>query len=79
MVRIFSEPNCLKFTNQVQSINWDNLFLNQSEWYKTFITKVRQIFEVSFPFKKLSKKRSKDKPWITKGIKVSIKQKKSIT
>ena len=75
MVRIFSEQNCLKFVNEIKSVNWDDTFTPETDWYSLFINKVRQTFNTSFPFKRLSNKRSKDKPWITKALKVSIKQK----
>ena len=35
-------------------------------------------YNKSFPFKKLSRKRAKDKPWITSGLKQSIKQKHTL-
>ena len=37
--------------------------------------KLTIAYNKSFPFLKLSRKRSKDKPWITTGLKQSIKQK----
>ena len=40
-----------------------------------FNPKFTIAYNKSFPFVKLSRKRSKDKPWITTGLKQSIKQK----
>ena len=40
-----------------------------------FNQKLHGAYNKSFPFKRLSRKRAKDKPWITSGLKQSIKQK----
>ena len=40
-----------------------------------FNKKITIAYNKSFPYTKLSRKRSKDKPWITSGLKQSIKQK----
>ena len=75
MIRIFSDSNCQVFINQIKETKWEELFITNTDWYYIFINKVRQIFKTSFPFKRLSNKRAKDKPWITKGLKISIKHK----
>ena len=46
---------------------------SEDDWYHTFVNTVHRIFEQSFPLVKLSRQRIKDKPWITKGLKISIK------
>ena len=45
--------------------------------YKKFINKITKLFDIHAPVKKLShkKKKSLPKPWLTKGILQSIKQK----
>ena len=40
-----------------------------------FSQKLHSDYNKSFPFKRLSRKRAKDKPWITSGLKQSIKKK----
>ena len=42
--------------------------------YYCFICKMKYIFETSFPLVRVSRKRLRDKPWITKGLKISIKR-----
>ena len=42
------------------------------------IKKICIAYNKSFPFKRLSRKRAKDKPWITSGLKQSIKQKHAL-
>ena len=56
----------------MQQFDWDALYTDDVGWYSAFISVTQNIFYASFPVVKLSRKRSKDKPWITKGIKISI-------
>ena len=42
---------------------------------QVFSKKLQIAYNKSFPLKRLSRKRAKDKPWITAGLKQSIKQK----
>ena len=48
---------------------------NANEAMIIFNQKLATAYNKSFPFVKLSRKRSKDKPWINTGLKQSIKQK----
>ena len=52
--------------------DWNNLYRNSTDLYTEFFTQIKMFFEKSFPLVTLSKKRSHDKPWITKGLKISI-------
>ena len=74
-VRIFGERNCTKFIDVCRNTNWDQLFQDSEDWYTTFSSKIKCIYNDSFPLKLLSRKRQKDKPWITPGLKISIKHK----
>ena len=74
---MFSEDNFQKFKHKLEDIDWNELFQPDIDWYQVFIDKVHDVFYVAFPLVKLSRKRSKDKPWITKGIKTSIRRKKT--
>ena len=49
--------------------NWDSVFTTDSDWYSIFVAKVKQKYESSVPLIQISRKRLKDKPWITKGLK----------
>ena len=44
------------------------MFQDSEDWYTTFSSKIKCIYNDSFPLKLLSHKRQKDKPWITPGI-----------
>ena len=48
---------------------------NPNDAYLYFQSKIKKCYEESFKLTKLSRKRSKDKKWITSGIKTSSKQK----
>ena len=74
VVRIFGNRNCEYFIEAVRNIDWDMLFENENNLYE-FINRLTEIYNNSFPLRKLSRKRAKDKPWITKGLKISVKHK----
>ena len=75
LVRIFGDVNCRQFIAKVADVNWDDLFLDHQDWYAIFIKKISEIYTKSFPFKRIPRKRIKDKPWITKALKATIKHK----
>ena len=58
-------------------INWNKELQdkNVDEAMLAFNQKFKIAYSKSFLFKRLSRKRAKDKPWITTGLKGSIKQK----
>ena len=72
-VRIFSDKNKTTFQNLLSTIvNWENEMSdrNANEAMTIFNQKLTIAYNKSFPFVKLSRKRSK--PWITIGLKQSI-------
>ena len=77
MVRNYSEQNKNTFQKLLGDVNWDIELehKNVNEAMMTFNQKITDAYNKSFPFKRLSRKRAKDKPWITTGFKESIKQK----
>ena len=74
-VRLCGETNTLKLEELLQNVNWDALYTEGSDLYDNFINLLYTKFQQSFPLVRLSQKREKDKPWITKGIKIRIKVK----
>ena len=76
-VRIFSEINKNTFRRLIGEINWESELINKNvnEAMFVFNQKLSVAYNKSFPFKRLSRKRAKDKPWITSGLKQSIKHK----
>ena len=77
LVRIMSQKNEDKFVNILSSSNWDNIFsLNDVNLaYNNFIKTITDACELSFPLTRLSRKRSKDKVWITSALKKSSRTK----
>ena len=58
--------------------NCDIIFIEGTDWYTNFIKLVRNKFEASFPLMKVLRQRIKDKPWITKELKINIKEKNKL-
>ena len=52
---------------------WEDLYEDYNDWYSVFVTSVRRKFETWFLVVQVSRKRLKDKAWVTKGLKISIK------
>ena len=50
------------------------MYAIDTDWYSKFISIIRNKFETHFPQVQVSRKRMNDKPWITKGLKHSIRQ-----
>ena len=71
-VRLYESKNCQKFKNDMEKFDWDALLRNSLDWYTDFVCKLKTIFDQAFPLVQLSKKRSKDKPWIFRGLKACV-------
>ena len=80
-VRLFTKKKIKKFENEI--INYNKLVsLNDNESlvhnnvhasYNDFFLNLVKLLDLFFPLVKLSRSKMKDKPYITPGIKVSIK------
>ena len=77
-IRLYSEKNISKFRESLENMNWPSYLdvENTEEAYTKFYTHLYHAFEAHFPLVPLSRKRSKDKKWITLDLKNSIKRKK---
>ena len=64
MVRIYSEQNKNTFQKLLGDVNWDIELehKNVNEAMMTLNRKITVAYKKSFPFKRLSRKRAKDKP-----------------
>ena len=76
-VRIYGEKNIEKFVNRISNIDWSDFFNSDdvNHMVEFFYNNYSTHFENSFPLKTLSRKRAKDKIWITAGLKQSVKKK----
>ena len=77
-IRIFSDCNIDKFKKVISVIDWQQLYVldNVNSAYQLFIDLITRCYHTCFPLTKLSRKRSKDKIWLTPGLKLSIKHNK---
>ena len=63
----------------MQSYNWNEIHNDTGEEiYDKFIAAVHNIYQQAFPLVRVSRKRWRDKPWLTKALKVSIKHKNKL-
>ena len=76
-MRIFSDENESKFKENLSNIDWTNKLKSKTvdEAMSFFYQTITKAYNKSFPIVKLSRKGAKDKPWITLGLKSSIKNK----
>ena len=76
-IRIFSEKNISRFKTMVSDISWTDVLMcdETNEAYNRFNQEYICAFNECFPLVRKSRKRCKDKKWITNGIRVSIKHK----
>jgi len=77
LVRLYSATNIQNFKERIQNTNWDEVYntLDTNDAYLKFEHKITTCFNSSFPLVKLSRKRSKDKKWMTPGLIASSKTK----
>ena len=73
MVRIFSDKNKQNFKNKLNQ--YDLQTKNATDSLATFYQKLAECYNSSFRVIRLSRKRAKDKPWVTTAIKQSITKK----
>ena len=76
MTRIFGEKIRAIFIQKMQSQNWNETYNDTGEEsYDKFIPAVHNIYQQSFPLVRVSRKRWRDKPWLTKALKIKHKNK----
>ena len=77
MVRIYGNKNTKQFSDMLKNTKWDDFYQTTSvdKALDLLYTNWNHAFEKSFPKKRLSIAKSKDKPWITPVLKHKIKLK----
>ena len=78
MTRLFGEKNSTSFVQRMEAENWNEIYSEGGDYYTKFITVVLRIFQQSFPVVRVSRKRWRDKPWVTKALKNSIRRKNNL-
>ena len=76
-IRIYSERNCKKFLNKLKAIDWNPVISINStnSAFNSFSDTFYELHNSCFPKVTLSKSRKNDKPWITKGLRISCSTK----
>ena len=81
-VRDYSHYNEEDLITETDAVNWETVYNSDGAnlAFNTFFNKLNMIIEKHVPLKKLSKNKVKllTKPWITKGLKISIKNKNKL-
>ena len=78
--RDFSDKNIDKFRNKLGDVNW-NLLLEEKDGeaaFNTFYTTFLDIYEQSFPYRKRRTNYQCRKPWLSFGLRNSIKHKNKL-
>ena len=80
MVRIFGQNNEEKFKQKLHKANWEPVYATQNEdtALNNFFNIYNKAFNESFPIKMLSRKRAKDKKWMTTGLRRAIHTKNQL-
>ena len=77
MVRIMSKKNIQKFNDELSKIKWSTVYnsneVNQA--YESFLNIFNNTYNKIFTLTKVSRKRAKDKVWITSALKKSSHKK----
>jgi hypothetical protein len=81
--RYFSKLNKPDLMNELNSINWPDIFetdLDPSQVFKIFYDIISQIIVRHIPERPMTRKENKfeSKPWITHGLKVSVQLKNKL-
>jgi Reverse transcriptase (RNA-dependent DNA polymerase) len=77
-IRLFTDANKKKFRDRLVTIDWLSILYcvnDVNECYNNFISVLTENYEECFPLTRQSRRACKDKIWITKGLKISSKQK----
>jgi len=74
---LYSEKNISEFNASLLNTNWVPVYNsnNVNDAYNYFEKKIKESYYKSFKLVKLSRKRMKDKKWITSGLKNSSRHK----
>lgn len=81
LIRLFTDNNKLKFENEMYNVDWRKKFENVNNTdllYNIFHDEITYAFNKCFPLVRLSIRGSKDKKWITEGLRTSSKHKNKL-
>ena len=69
-VRVYNDLSKQKFITDLQTVDWSPVFNddNPDSSFKTFLDTYKKLHDKHFPFQTLSRKKSKQNPWMTKEL-----------
>ena len=77
-IRDYSNFSVEKFTHEPLRLNWETISSrdNINKEFSTFYNKLNRVVNRHAPIKTISKRKTKQlsKPWITKGLRTSIRK-----
>ena len=79
-IRILNDENIAKFNQDLNNVDWSETLgeLSPDDMCDKFYEILKNAYERNFPLVKLSRKKAKDKPWITKGLKKATDRKNNL-
>ena len=80
LIRLTNESRMVKYKENISSIDWTVLDqYNSCENYFThFFNKIKSVYDESFPITKVKKRYRNRIPWLTSGLRESIKHKNKL-
>ena len=80
LIRLQSPRNMQTFQTLVSNVDWSDIYYCQdaNEAFDKFENHLTACYEESFPLIRLSRRRARDKKWITPGIKASVRKKSKL-
>ena len=80
LIRVKNQTNFDKYTNAITHFNWSGIqeYSDCNQAYRYFADSLRKIYNQSFPVQKVKKRYRNRLPWLTDGLRKSIKYKNKL-
>ena len=80
LIRVKNQVNFERYSNAINDFNWSQIeeYTDCNEAYNFLAESLKQIFNQSFPVQKVKKRYRNRLPWLTDGLRKSIKHKNKL-
>ena len=80
LIRQVNERNLAKYDNEIRNVNWSNVYecSDAQTAFTKFVDIHTNVFNRSFPIIPVKKRYRNRLPWLTQGLKISIKTKNNL-
>ena len=70
LIRVYNKKSISSFTESLKQQNWDKVYQDDdpNRSFEIFYNIFKDLHDKHFPLQQLSRKKSKDKPWMTKEL-----------